>query len=106
MTRRMTVCLYAFMRTTVELPPALLRSAKARSAERGETLKAFLTRAVVTELGHDAVPGATQRVTLPLFGCANGPRVHVSNVDLEGALADADVGAGAHRVSRRRRPRR
>jgi hypothetical protein len=34
------------MRTTVELPPHVMRAAKARSAERGESLKTLLTRAV------------------------------------------------------------
>ena len=58
------------MRTTVELPRELLRRAKACAAERGETLKTLLTRAVATELGRTgaAEPPEPRRVELPLFG--------------------------------------
>jgi hypothetical protein len=98
------------MRTTVELPLDLIRAAKARSAESGESLKAFLTRAVAAELGNQpARPGARARVTLPLFGAASGPRVRLSNADLERALADADaaqVPPSAPRHRGRRRDRR
>jgi hypothetical protein len=100
------------MRTTVELPPALLRAAKARSAERGESLKGLLTRAVAAELGLGAGGGPRPRVRLPLFGLAAGPRADPSNVDLERALADVDavrVGESMARrrgeASRRRTPR-
>jgi hypothetical protein len=34
------------MRTTIELPPALFRDAKATTAARGITLKQFITEAV------------------------------------------------------------
>ena len=97
------------MRTTVELPPALLRAAKARSAEQGESLKALLTRAVAAEL--DSTPVATRhraRVRLPLFGSPAGPPVSLTNHDLARVLAAADaatVTSPARRRSRRRRPR-
>ena len=90
------------MRTTVELPPELLRAAKARSAERGESLKALLTRAVAAELGQS--PSRSEgraRVTLPLFGASSGPRAQPSSADLERALAEAD--ADMIRASPRRR---
>jgi hypothetical protein len=100
------------MRTTVELPPDLMRAAKARSAESGESLKTLLTRAVAAELDtHVARRNQKARVVLPLFGAAAGPRVRPSNADLERALADADVAtlpapARASGKSRRRgRPR-
>jgi hypothetical protein len=32
-------CKYALMRTTIDMPTALMRSAKARAAEQGESLK-------------------------------------------------------------------
>lgn len=80
------------MRTTVELPPDLMRAAKARSAESGESLKSLLTRAVAAELGTSAVRrGASARVSLPLFGRADGARVHVTNEALERALAGDDA---------------
>jgi hypothetical protein len=86
------MCLYAFMRTTVMLPPELMRAAKARSAERGESLKSLLTRAVEAELGRGARPApARTPVALPMFGREDGPPVRVSNADLERALADVDL---------------
>jgi hypothetical protein len=80
------------MRTTVELPPDLLRAAKARSAESGESLKTLLTRAVAAEL--DASParaGRSARVELPLFGSPVGTRVPLTNRDLERVLASTDA---------------
>jgi hypothetical protein len=96
------------MRTTVELPPDLMRAAKARSAESGESLKALLTRAVAAELGNEPSRSAARaRVTLPLFGAASGPRARPSSADLERALADADAAhAGAPAGRRRGRRRR
>lgn len=89
------------------LPPDLMRLAKARSAELGESLKVLLTRAVAAELAQPAGSAtARPRVTLPLFGRANGPSVTLSNADLEGHLADADVAAIAAPRSRRARSRR
>src|SRR5436190_8685815 len=80
------------MRTTVELPPDLMRAAKARSAESGESLKTLLTRAVAAELDtHVVQRRKNARVTLPLFGRSSGPRVRLSNADLERILADADA---------------
>jgi hypothetical protein len=83
------------MRTTIIFPPELMRAAKARSAERGESLKALLTRAVEAELGRSASPAAPRaRVTLPLFGSiTNAPPVHLSNADLARMLAEADAAA-------------
>jgi hypothetical protein len=79
------------MRTTVELAADLLRAAKARSAERGESLKALLTRAVEAELGNPSARAVTRsRVALPLFG-GSGPAVRLSSTDLERALAGDDA---------------
>ena len=87
------------MRTTIEFPPGLLRSAKARSAERGESLKALVSRALAAELGREVPTGAARsRLVLPLFGVAHGERPNPSNADLERALAEAD----AHQVPKPR----
>lgn len=98
------------MRTTVELPPELMRAAKARSAERGESLKSLLTRAVAAELElQTARRGQQTRVRLPLFGSATGSPVKLTNADLARALADADaaqVKASAKPVARKGRGRR
>jgi hypothetical protein len=95
------------MRTTVEIPPDLMRAAKARAAESGESLKSLLTRAVAAELGVAAgrrAPAA--RVKLPLFGSA-GPPVHLSNADLERALAGSEpIGPTPTKPARRSRRRR
>ena len=94
---------YAFMRTTVELPPDMLLRAKARAAQRGETLKALLTRAVAAELGHAHHRQPTRaRVELPLVGDPDGPTVHLRAADLERALTRDDV-LVAGRSGRRRR---
>ena len=80
------------MRTTVELPHYLMRAAKAKSAERGESLKALLTRAVEAEVGMHAKSGpARKRVTFPMFGDPNGPKVNITNDFLAQIEADEDL---------------
>lgn len=87
------------MRTTVELPPYLMRAAKARSAERGESLKALLTRAVEAEVGVHAKAGpARKRVTFPMFGDPNGPKVNLTNAALEQFMIDDEV-ENFHRIN-------
>jgi hypothetical protein len=88
------------MRTTVEMPPELMRQAKARAAARGESLKTLLTRAVASELGKSPQPDAGMRVRLPLFGNPKGKPVDISNEDIARALARDDstlASRGAHR---------
>jgi hypothetical protein len=78
------------MRTTIDMPPTLMRAAKARAAERGESLKELVSRAVAHELGLPPVPGTKAgRVTLPLIGREAAPEVIVTNEDIEAAF-DAD----------------
>jgi hypothetical protein len=94
------------MRTTVELPPALMRAAKARSAERGETFKTLLRRALEAEL---AMPAAakrkTERVKLPLIPGTMGRKVHITNELLEEVIAAEDA-AAYHALIKENRPRR
>jgi hypothetical protein len=71
--------------------PVLMRSAKARSAERGESLKTLLSRALAAELALPQTAPGRARARLPLFGAPTGPSVRVSGADLEQALADADA---------------
>ncbi len=78
------------MRTTVDMPPALIRAAKARAVERGESLKDLVNRAIAHELGFPSAPKAKAgRVTLPLIGSVAAPKVIVTNEDIAAAL-DAD----------------
>ena len=80
------------MRTTVELPPDLMKQAKARAAARGESLKKLLTRAVASELGKARHPRESgSRIALPLFGNSKGSLVNVSNEDIARTLANDDV---------------
>jgi hypothetical protein len=80
------------MRTTIDLPPTLMRAAKARAAEQGESLKDLVGRALAREVGLPAVPtGKTGRVTLPLIARGAAPTVLVTNDDIAEALDADDV---------------
>ncbi len=80
------------MRTTIDMPPNLMRAAKARAAERGESLKDLVNRAIAHEVGLPAAPkGKTGRVTLPLIARDATPAVLVTNQDIEDALDAEDV---------------
>jgi hypothetical protein len=46
------------MRTSIDMPDVLMRASKARAAERGESLKDLVNRAVAHELGLPSAPGA------------------------------------------------
>ena len=79
------------MRTTVDLPPELLRAAKARAAADGETLKEFFARVVAQALATTPGPRPHRsRVSLPLVG--TGPSaVEVTNDLIAELLDTADV---------------
>jgi len=90
------------MRTTVELPPDLLRAAKARAAERGEALKALFTRAVTRELGRPALGARDELVTWPLISSRRKGAVRLTNDDLARIDAADEVGRVAVAGRRRR----
>jgi hypothetical protein len=80
------------MRTTIDMPPTLMRAAKARAAEHGESLKDLVNRAVAHEVGLPATPGGkTGRVTLPLIARDATPTVLVTNEDIEDAFDAEDI---------------
>ena len=80
------------MRTTIDMPPTLMRAAKARAAEEGESLKDLVNRAVAREVGLPATPkGKAGRVTLPLIARDATPTVLVTNDDVADALDAVDV---------------
>jgi hypothetical protein len=80
------------MRTTIDLPTALMRAAKARAAEQGESLKELVNRAVAHEVGLPSVPqGKTGRVTLPLIARDATPAVLVTSEDIEDAFGAEDA---------------
>jgi hypothetical protein len=80
------------MRTTIDMPPTLMRAAKARAAAHGESLKDLVNRAVAHEVGLPAMSRAkTGRVTLPLIARDATPTVPVTNEDIEDAFDAEDV---------------
>jgi hypothetical protein len=80
------------MRTTIDLPPTLMRAAKARAAEEGESLKDLVNRAVAREVGLPATArGKAGRVTLPLIARDATPTVLVTDDDIADALEAEDV---------------
>ena len=80
------------MRTTIDMPDALMRAAKARAAEHGESLKDLVNRALAHELGLPSVPKQkTGRVTLPLIARDAAPTVLVTCDDIADALDAEDV---------------
>jgi hypothetical protein len=79
------------MRTTVDLPDDLIRAAKARAAERGESLKELFTRLLSREVRTPAAQLDGGNVSLPLIGRAGGPSVAVTNAEIEAALAAEDT---------------
>jgi hypothetical protein len=90
------------MRTTIELPPDLMRRAKSRAAARGESLKELFTRAIASEIGASHRGAETSnRMRLPLFGDPDGPPVSISNEDIARLLAQEDAESAA-RFNRKR----
>jgi hypothetical protein len=80
------------MRTTIDLPSTLMRAAKARAAEEGESLKDLVSRAVAREVGLPATArGKAGRVTLPLIARDATPTVLVTNDDIADAFDAEDV---------------
>ena len=80
------------MRTTVDVPDALMRAAKARAAEHGESLKDLVNRALAHELGLASAPQRKAgRVTLPLIARDASPAVLVTNDDIAAAFEAEDV---------------
>jgi hypothetical protein len=80
------------MRTTIDMPTTLMRAAKARAAEEGESLKDLVNRAVAREIGLPATAkGKTGRVTLPLIARDATPTVLVTNDDIADAFDAEDV---------------
>jgi hypothetical protein len=80
------------MRTTIDMPPTLMRAAKTQAAQRGESLKDLVNRAIAHELG---LPSAAKvkagHVALPLIGREAEPEVLVTNDDIAAAFAAEDV---------------
>jgi hypothetical protein len=86
------------MRTTLDLPDALMREVKARAALEGVKLKDYFAKIVQAALQRPVgVPAATQRSPVPVFHRANAkPIPAMSNAQLN-AIMDAEEAASAAR---------
>lgn len=84
------------MRTTIDMPPHLMQAAKVKAAERGESLKDLVTRAVAHEIGVPSRSRMVGRVSLPLVGREGEPTVTVSNADIEAAFDAEDIERHGH----------
>jgi hypothetical protein len=74
------------------MPNSLMRAAKARAAEHGESLKDLVNRAIAHEVGLPSAPRAKAgRVSLPLIGRDAEPTVLVTNEDIEDAFDAEDA---------------
>lgn len=76
------------MRTTVDLPDALIRAARVRAAESDETLKDLFTRALTNEL-HRRPRGASK--SLPVIRSRQPGASSLTPEQLADALAADDT---------------
>ena len=73
------------MKTTLELPDPLFRKAKATAAERGQSLKAFVTEALRDKLAPaTGRPGATEPKWMRGFGTLK--RLHKETVRVQSVV--------------------
>ncbi len=79
------------MRTTIDLPSDLMHAAKVRAAQRDESLKDLFTRAIAHELGSPERVQPGRRLSFPLIGRAEGPKVDVTNADIEAVFEAEDI---------------
>lgn len=79
------------MRTTIDLPSDLMRAAKVRAAQRGESLKDLFTRAIEHEVSGPRRARPAARLTLPLIGRDSEPRTDVTNADIAAAFEAEDI---------------
>lgn len=74
------------------MPASLMRAAKIRATERGESLKDLVNRAVAHELGFpDPAGGKGGPRRAPLIGRDAEPAATVTTDDIESALGKEDI---------------
>jgi hypothetical protein len=75
------------MRTTIDLPDALFRRAKATAAAQGLTLKQFVVNAVEHEISQPAKANERRRAPrLPLIHLEPGRTLDLTNFDFDDLL--------------------
>jgi hypothetical protein len=78
------------MRTTLDLPDALLKRAKIAAVERGTTLRALIGSALTKDL--EGVPTHQgRRVSFPLFSSKQPGSLALTNAELARAEIDEDL---------------
>lgn len=81
------------MRTTIDIPDPLFKELKSASALRGESLKQYITAALLHYRKFDSGTGgksSPKRVRLPLVGKPGKKRYRPTGADLEQALAESE----------------
>ncbi|GAB97977.1 hypothetical protein BJY21_000261 [Kineosphaera limosa] len=78
------------MRTTIDLPDALMRAAKAKAATAGESLKVLFERALARELGLPPSEEHPRDVEYPLIR-SRRTAPDLTNEQLDDILADDDA---------------
>ena len=82
------------MRTTIDIPDAVLRRAKAVAALEGKTLRAFVVEAIIHELTSRARPRARRkRVALPLIRSPRPGALRIAADTVADALDAEDMHA-------------
>jgi hypothetical protein len=76
--------IWVTMKTTVEIPDALFRKAKSRAAERGQTLKQFVTDALQQKV--EAGSGSASGEPAWMAGFGKLRRLHKETARIQSAI--------------------
>ena len=86
------------MRTTLDLPDAVLRSLKIQAAQSGKSLKALLNELIVRAMTMPAAPATSQKLVLPVLrrlkssrNAQAEPATLLSHTDLTDAQLQGDL---------------
>ena len=86
---KLLICLYVFMRTTVDLPDPLFKQIKAEAALRGMKLREFIMYSLERTLTERSSKPKSYRVKLPLVR-GNGKRlINPTREQLDASLWDS-----------------
>ncbi len=76
----------ADVKTTIDIPDALFRKAKSRAAERGQTLKDFVTEALQARLSKESESGTDEPRWMQGFGKLH--RLRKESARIRGSIQD------------------
>lgn len=71
----------------------MMRAAKSQAAQSGETLKEFFRQAVACRLDESTSRSRKTRIRLPFpfIGTEGGPKINLTNADIEAIFEAEDV---------------